>query len=752
MSYGDSVTKYHDWGYNTVSQANAGGAAKKWPRGKLLGGSGAVNGMFWGRASSHEYDAWADLNPGTNVTWNWDEVDKYIKKAENLGSPSQSNIDTFHIPIDRTAHGSSGPIHVGWSEYIYPFTANWVPSWEALGFTSRDLAAGECHGVSITPSTMFQDNQTRCDSKAGYIDSQPDRANLVILTNQQVTEVLFNGTKDASGNAVASGVSFSASSGSAVYSVQANKEVILAGGTIGSPQILQLSGIGPQKILSGLDIPVVKDLPVGYNLQDHASATMYFGTTQIDNWADFWGANGAATRAAALEEWRTNKTGIYTYINEAVGYVSMSDISSAAEATSTANEINVATTVQDVTSAHDLPSNVASGLTAQYNILKNWLKDTTGQLEIILTMWGSTSNNIGIQVALQHPFSRGTLMINSKNAFSAPTIDPSYFAVDIDRQIMGSGAAWVRKLVASGPFKSAITGETGGSAGLTGSALTTYIQGLASTEYHPHGTCSMLPEDMGGVVDTRLVVYGTNNVRVIDSSIIPLHISAHLMSTTYGIAEKGADIIKQAYWKPPPPPESSSAAATATSEEVAVIGDATDSAVADAQRGASTTGLSTAAKIGVGVGAGVGAGAILGAILFLCCIRKKKRPVADEKGWYAGANQDSGAWDAQQAYREQDAYPMGGMAAPRPNRFSSAAASISTMATEDLRGLHPGQREDSSYSLGDYARGGSASPYRDDPSPLPPAGQQYPTGFQTPGSPNAGFGFGQQHYTPVVPK
>ncbi|BEI80935.1 hypothetical protein CcaverHIS002_0200950 [Cutaneotrichosporon cavernicola] len=747
LSYGESVTTKpgRDWGYNTVAQAQLGDKAVKWPRGKLLGGSGAVNGMFWGRASSHEYDAWGDLNPGGNVTWNWNEMNKYIIKSETLGWPNQSNIDTFQIAIDEKAHGTSGPIHIGWSSFIYPFTSNWVPSWEALGFTNKDLASGDVRGVSLTPSTLFQDNQTRCDSKAGYIDSRPDLPNLFILTGQQVTEVLFNGTKDADGNDIASGVSFSAYEGAPVYSVQANKEVILAGGTIGSPQILQLSGIGPSSVLTPLGITVRKDLPVGHNLQDHASSTMYFSTTEIQNWAQLWSNKDAI--AAALAEWKSSKTGLLTYINEAVGYVSMADITSASQATAAANAINVAQTVTDVAAAHDMPSNVQAGLTAQYNILKQWLTDATGQLEIILSMWGSGANNVGIQCALQHPFSRGTIFINSKSAFNAPNIDPSYYAVDIDRQIIGAGANWIRRLVASGPFANTITGETGATAGLNGSALTTAMQNGAGTEYHPHGTCSMLPEEMGGVVDTRLIVYGTNNVRVIDSSIIPLHISAHLMATTYGIAEKGADVIKQAHWKPPPPPDVS-VSPTAT-EDIAQIGEATDSSVANAQKAGVSSGLSTTAKIGLGVGVGVGAGALLGLLVFCMCIRKKKRPTTDEKGWYAGANQqDNSAWDAQQAYREQDAFPMGGVVAPRPNRFSSANMSISTMATADLQ---PGQRMDSSYSLGDYANAsGANTPYRDEPSPLPPAGQ-YPTpGFQTLGSPSSGYG--AQQYTPVVPK
>lgn len=747
LSYGESVTTKpgRDWQYTTVGQSAMNGKPAKWPRGKLLGGSGAVNGMFWGRASSHEYDAWADLNAnsGGNVTWNWQEMNSYIIKSETLGQPTPSNKDTFHISVDPKAHGTSGPIHIGWSNYIYPFVANWVPSWEALGFTNKDLASGDAHGVSITPSTMFQDNQTRCDSKAGYIDSRPDRPNLVILTGQQVTEVLFNGTKDADGNDVASGVSFAAYDGAATYTVQANKEVILAGGTVGSPQILQLSGIGPSDVLTPLGIAVRKDLPVGHNLQDHASSTMYFSTTEIENWAQLWSNKDAV--AAALSEWKSSKSGVLTYINEAVGYVSMADITSAADATAASNAINVAQTVTDVAAAHSMPSTVQAGLTAQYNIQKQWLTDSTGQLEIILSMWGSGANNIGIQCALQHPFSRGTIFINSKSAFSKPNIDPSYYAVDIDRQIIGAGANWIRRLVASGPFGNTITGETGDTAGLNGSALTTAMVNGAGTEYHPHGTCSMLPEDMGGVVDTRLIVYGTNNVRVVDSSIIPLQISAHLMATTYGIAEKAADVVKKAHERPPPPPESS--LAPSPTDDVAVIADATDTSVANARKDAESRGLSASAKIGVGVGVGVGAGALLGLLAFCLCLRKKKRPTTDEKGWYSGANQqDNSAWDAQQAYREQDSFPMGGVTAPRPNRFSSANMSISTMATADLQGLQPGQRDDSSYSLGDYARAGSgaATPYRDDPSPMPPT-DQYPTpGFQTAGS--------QQQFTPAVAK
>lgn len=177
--------------------------------------------------------------------------------------------------FEGSAHGSTGPIQTGLCEYIFDAVANWIPAWITLGIPAKDLWAGSTRGVMITPSTINPINQTRSDSKAGYIDPLPPRSNLVILTGQQVTSVIFNGST-VDGNVVASGVTFQSGSGSTSYSVQANKEVILAGGTVGSPQILQLSGVGPATRLTNLGINSVIDLPVGYNLQDHVSTSMYW--------------------------------------------------------------------------------------------------------------------------------------------------------------------------------------------------------------------------------------------------------------------------------------------------------------------------------------------------------------------------------------------------------------------------------------------------------------------------------------------
>jgi choline dehydrogenase-like flavoprotein len=620
-SYLNSLTnKPQDWQYKIVPQTSAQGAGGNlaWPRGKLLGGSGAINGMFWGRGSKEDYDAWATLNPNGNQTWGWDEVNKYINKAETFDAPPQADIEEFHMPIDNDAHGHDGPIHTGMSAFQYPAVANWIPGWEALGFPAKDLSGGSVRGAMICPSTMFAANQTRCDSKAGYINSIAPRSNLMILTGQQVTKVNFNGTKDANGNLAANGVNFAAGAGGEVHTVTANKEVLLCGGTIGSPQILQLSGIGPKETLEPLKIEVLKDLPVGYNLQDHVSGAVYFKTP--DN-VDTWGAFGAdaGAKAAALEQWNNNRTGRWTYVNEAVGYVSMSDIlGGASAASSAANGVDVAALVTQVTNAHAYPASVQQGLAKQYNVQKTHLSDETGQLELILTMLGGDATTVGIQVAIQHPFSRGTLMINSADAFVQPTINPDYMSADIDGTIAVGGLKFARQLGQTPPMASFMQSELY-TAGQQDAQLLAGFKTGAHTEFHPCSTCSMLPEDDGGVVDTNLIVYGTGNLRVIDASIIPLHISAHLMATTYGIAEKGADIIKQAHLYVEPAASTTSTGPSSTGTGAAEASQSVDAGFnTDAGSGndkATSSAMSTNAKIGVGIGVGVGSAALLAALV-----------------------------------------------------------------------------------------------------------------------------------------
>ncbi|EIW69326.1 hypothetical protein TREMEDRAFT_30858 [Tremella mesenterica DSM 1558] len=615
-SYLKSLTgSAYDWAYTTVAQTDSLGLTKYWPRGKVLGGSGAINGMFWGRGSVEDYDAWSTLNPNAAETWNWEEMSKYINKAENFSTPNASVQETFGMQLNTSAHGSGGPIQTGFSEYIYSAVANWIPSWKNLGFTAMDLWNGNVNGVMICPSTINMHNETRSDSYYGYIQPLPPRSNLVILTGFQVTQVIFNGTSDSNGNKYASGLKFKASATDTEYAVQANKEVILAGGTVGSPQILQLSGIGPASLLQSLNINVVVDLPVGYNLQDHVSYSMYWS---VPSGTNTWGtlANSDTLKASALTEYQTSDTGLWTFINEAVGYVSMSDITSTQNASDYASNVQsqMSTLLSDMTSWQDLPNNVVTGLQAQYALQHGYLTSNNGQLEVILTMLGPNlaADQVGIQVALQHPWSRGKIMITSNDPFTKPSIDPNYFGVGYDIDILNYGSQFARKLASTAPLNTVTITETLPGATVVGDALSNYTKQNCGTEYHPLGTCSMLPKDSGGVVDTTLTVYGTNNLRVMDASIMPLQISAHLMASTYGIAEKGSDIIKNRWMKVLVTNTTSNAT---TTSDTATAGTATDTSVTKAGDSNASKGISTGGKIAIGVCAGLAALAILGVLV-----------------------------------------------------------------------------------------------------------------------------------------
>ncbi|CAE6412983.1 unnamed protein product, partial [Rhizoctonia solani] len=334
------------------------------------------------------------------------------------------------------------------------------------------------------------------------------------------------------------------------YSVKAAKEVILCAGVIGSAQLLQVSGVGPKALTDSFSIKSVVDLPgVGQNLQDHEATSV---TWSVDGatWADL--AGNDTLQAEQLAEYRESATGLWTYINEAVAYPNIQDImGTSADTWISSVSSQLSNALSSLSTAQSLDSTVLKGITQQFNIQLDMLKNGVGQLEIIMTMLAG-AGNAGIQVAQQHAWSRGELKISSANIWDYPTINPNYLSNGWDVDIMNAGIKFVRRVGSTAPMSSYLKTEGAGtSAATTDAAINAYVAGAVATGYHPIGTCSMLPLDMGGVVDTTLRVYGTANVRVIDASVMPIHVTAHTMAPAYAIAEYGADIVKMAYWPVP---------------------------------------------------------------------------------------------------------------------------------------------------------------------------------------------------------
>ncbi|KAJ7064426.1 GMC oxidoreductase-domain-containing protein [Mycena belliarum] len=646
MSYLNGLTKTaYDWAYSTTPQPNAGGNPLSWPRGKVLGGSSAINGGFWCRGSQPEYDAWNTLQNGATGAedWGWNRMQASIKKAETFTPMNDADAARFSVQHESDAHGTDGPIQASFSSFQYGHLTTWVPTLVTLGLPHlTDPANGDNHGgVSFVPSIINPKNGSRSDSNFGYIAPYAG-TNLVILTGFQVTKVNWNST--ASGAAVAGGVSFAAAKGQTVYTVNAAKEVSYrAGGTIGSPQVLQVSGVGPAALVKGLGIDSVVDLP------GVVSASLYMQATDTDTWAAL---RDKGLWDAQLAIWRQNGTGMWTYLNEATAYPAIPDLMGT-DAGAWASGIDLDAALTTAVAAAEMDSTVQAGVKAQFAILKEWAASSSiGQVELIFNMFGGVAGQISIQFCLQHAFSRGYVRATSASVFDYPDINPNYLSISADADIMRAAIKLSRSIIATAPLSGVVKSETGPGPAVTADAdLDSYIAKNSGTEYHPTGTNSMLPLAYGGVVDTRLMVYGTTNLRVVDVA-------------RGGPDEGRARAVRSS--------TSSSAGAPGTT------GGAGNNNNNDPA--AKTSGMSTTAKIAIGAAAGAAALLLLVALILVRRRSAHKRMPNARDGGLGAAKDDP--WYAEDVPR---AAFMGGAG----SRHSAAPSSFSM----DSLAAHPANQQ-----------------------------------------------------------
>ncbi|EST09215.1 Glucose-methanol-choline oxidoreductase, N-terminal [Kalmanozyma brasiliensis GHG001] len=523
--YDSSVGTQYDWQWTTTPQAGLSGRSAPWPRGKVLGGSSAINGLYYVRHSDIEQNAWADLI-NDQQDWTWDRMLDAMKKSETYTPPNQATTSRVSVPFDTSSHGTDGPVHVSYPQSTYPQVGAFLNSSSNVGIPlSQNPDAGQSWGAFLATSNINPTNSTRSFSRTAYLDPVTFRSNLDVLTGHLVTRITFNSTTDASG-AVASGVEFSSSSGATPQPVYARKEVILCGGAVNDPQILQLSGIADAALLRSLGIQQVVDLPgVGYHLQDHLSTGVVFSPSS------------SATMPPTTV---TGNRATDSYVNSAIAYVSGSTIfgdttwSSLISQMRTDRDANVA--------AYDAPAAVKAGYNATYTAqVDRFFPSQIGPIELLFAL---SFGGVQVQAALQHPLSRGSIKVTSTNAFTPPAIDPAYLSNPVDMTILREGFKLARRVGSTAPLSTFTSSEVAPGSGVSSDAQwEEWIRGAVGTEFHPSSTCSMLPREQGGVVDSKLRVYGTQNVRVVDASVPPISFSAHLMSITYGLAEVGSEMI-----------------------------------------------------------------------------------------------------------------------------------------------------------------------------------------------------------------
>ncbi|RMD44066.1 hypothetical protein DV735_g1045, partial [Chaetothyriales sp. CBS 134920] len=526
-----------NWGFTTVPQTSADNTECPWPRGKTLGGSSAINGMYLNRPGEIEVNNWQELlgDMEGSDNWSWDSFFAAMKKSETFTPPSEGTAQQAGIEWDTSSHGTSGPIHHSYPGFNFPLNGQWSESAQGAGVDIvKDPYGGENWGAYVATSGINPANWTRSYSKSGYLDPLEPRDNYDVLVNAHVTRILFNDTTAT--NLTANAVEYTTNNGTTVLTVKVNKEVILAGGSVGSPTVLLYSGIGPKDVLTAAGVEVISELPgVGQHLQDHISVSTQWTTDQVTAGSIYSSNSSESTTPAFL-----------SYVPDAVAYVNSTTFFGEAVASL---QSTILSQIDDYmpTSPGASDETVIAGYRAIYNsTAKTIFPSPLGLIEFLIG--NNLEGKVNMGAALQHPLSHGSIYINSSNPMDYPVIDPGYLKHPVDVQILRTALQLIRQIGNTDPLKSSLNNETWpGTAVQTDDEWETWLRPNIFTEYHPSSTCAMLPLSQGGVVNAQLKVYGTSNVRVADASVPPTSFSAHLMASTYGLAEQASTIIRKSW-------------------------------------------------------------------------------------------------------------------------------------------------------------------------------------------------------------
>lgn len=536
----------YDWRFNTTQQVHLDNRTVAHARGKVVGGCTAINSLIFDRGSKEEYDAWAEVG---NDGWDWAGLLPSFRASYNYtGMTEGQQIGSgFNISDENTqSHdilGSGGAIQVSQNTYYSDISVPYVKTTNSLNITINTAPdSGDPVGIYNPPASIDRKTGKRSYA-AAYYTANLNKTNFVVLTGAQATKVNFLPNKQ-DGKIVASGVTFQVNGTS--YVVNATKEVILSAGVFQSPQLLELSGIGNATLLQSHGITPLIDLPgVGENLQDHAmSAQMWQVKPGVKTW-DQLRINQTFVAEAALQ-YNTTHDGIMSSGRSVLTFTSF-------KTTAGGND----TEYQGMLSTLEgwLNSTTQTPLQSkQYDIQKRWINEETAPgIEFLMVPIGgftrtrvvNETSYMTVLTVLQHPFSRGSVHINSSDPLELPNVDPRYLSSPFDLAALVQGLKFINKLVSSAPLSDLIdTRVDPATNSTTTQDFEQYVRASLQTIKHPIGTCAMAPRNLNGVVDSSLKVWGSANLRVVDASILPQHVAAHLQSTVYAIGEKAGDIIK----------------------------------------------------------------------------------------------------------------------------------------------------------------------------------------------------------------
>ena len=467
-----------DWRYRTEPEPALNGRSLDWPRGKVLGGSSSINGLLYVRGQPQDFDHWRQLG---NAGWSFGDVLPYFIRAED----QQRGASEWH--------GTGGPLAVSDMRVRRDVCDAFIAGAEEIGIPRND----DINGARQEGAGYFQltaRNGRRWSTAVGYLRPARRRPNLRTVTGAHVHRLCFDGRRTV-------GVRYAV--GAEVREARAHAEVLLCAGAIGSPQILQLSGVGPGVMLRGLEIEPVHDLPgVGENLQDHLQLRAVYKCTRPTLNDE---VNNPLRKALIGVE----------YLLRRSGPMSMG-------------------ASQVYAFARTRPELATPDIQFHFQPLS---ADKPG--EGLHRFSAFTSS-----VCQLRPESRGRICIKHPDPYAYPAIEPNYLATVHDRATAVAGLRMTRAIMQSRAMRPFVSEEMlPGPQASTDEELLEAARDIAQTIYHPVGTCAM-GQGPNAVVDERLRVRGVGGLRVVDASVMPVITSGNTNAPTIMIAEKAADMLR----------------------------------------------------------------------------------------------------------------------------------------------------------------------------------------------------------------
>ena len=469
-----------DWCFKTEAEDGLNGRALNYPRGRVLGGCSSINGMIYMRGQARDYDGWRQLGC---TGWGWDDVLPHFKAHEDYAWGADE------------LHGEGGELRVEGMRISWEILDAFADAAEQAGIPrTEDFNRGSNEGVGYFQVT--QRRGRRWNTVDAFLRPAEHRPNLTVLTKAQAQRLELQGRRVTGVRLWHDGVD---------ARVAADGEVILATGSVGSPQLLQLSGIGPGALLRERGVEVVQDNPnVGENLQDHLQIRAVYSVEGVDTLNRR--ANSWLSKAGMALEYALFKRGPMTMAPSQLGCFTRSDAS--CETPNLEYHVQPLSTDQLGDPLHPFP-----GITASVCNLR--------------------------------PESRGYVRIQDADPRTYPAIKPNYLATPGDRQVAADALKLTRRIMGQPAMQRYRPQERKPGAEVeTDADLARAAGDIGTTIFHPVGTCAMGPDAAGSVVDPRLSVHGIGGLRVVDASVMPRITSGNTNAPTIMIAEKAAAMIR----------------------------------------------------------------------------------------------------------------------------------------------------------------------------------------------------------------